>query len=70
MDIPQVQAQGLCVWGGEISWIPKVDWESYPKLEVSVAVSKVKSRQVSEVKKNKFSKSTSLLGGGTLKGHD
>jgi len=42
--------------GGEISWIPKVRGESHPKLEVSVAVNIVKSRQVSEVKRKRFSK--------------
>ena len=38
--------------------------ESHPRLEVSVAVSIVKSRQVSEVKKKKFSRATSVSGGG------
>ena len=41
---------------GDISWMPKVKWESHPRLEVSVAVNIVKSRQVSEVRKKKFSK--------------
>ena len=45
---------------GEISWVPKVKGESHPVLEVSVAVSTVKSRQVSEVKKKMFSKATSV----------
>ena len=42
----------------------KGEGESHPKLEVSVAVSIVKSRQVSEVKKKKFSKAASVSGGG------
>ena len=50
MDIPQLHGDGLCVVGGEISWIPKVEGKSHPKLEVSVEVSTVKSRQVSEVR--------------------
>jgi len=62
MDIPQVQGEGLCVGRSEISWIPKVKGESHPKLEVSVAVSMIKSRQVSEVKKKKFSKERELWG--------
>ena len=44
--------------------VPNVKGESHSKLEVSVAVSIVKSRQVSEVKKKKFSKATSVSGGG------
>ena len=39
--------------------------ESHPELAVSVAVSIVMSRQVSEVKKKKFSKETSVVGEGT-----
>ena len=35
---------------GEISWIPKVKGESYPLLEVSMAVSMVKFRPATEVK--------------------
>ena len=42
-----------------MSWAPKVKGESHPMLEASAAVSTVKSRQVSEVKKKKFSKATS-----------
>ena len=47
----------------------KGEGESHPKLAVSVAVSIVKSRQVSEVKNTKFSKATSVSGGkkGVLK---
>ena len=37
---------------------PVAPVHGHPKLEVSVAVSKVKSRQVSKVKKKKFSKAT------------
>ena len=49
------------MWGGgKISWIPKVKEESHPKLEVSVAVNIVKSRQVSEVNRTKFSKAMSV----------
>ena len=44
----------------EISWIPKVKGESHSQLEVSVAVSIVKSRQVSKVKRKKFSKATTF----------
>ena len=49
-----VQGVGLCGGVGEISWVPQVKGESHPKLQVSLAVSIVKSRQVSEVKKKKF----------------
>ena len=42
----------------------KGEEESHSKLEVSVAVSIVQSRQVSEVKKKKFSRATSVSGGG------
>ena len=42
----------------------KGEGESHPKLVVSVAVSIVKSRQMSEVKNKKFSKATSVSGGG------
>ena len=48
-----VQGEGLCGGVGEISWIPKVEGESLPKLEVSVAFNIVKSRQVSEVMKSR-----------------
>ena len=40
--------------------MPKVKGESHPKLAVSVAVNIVKSRQVSEVKRKKFSKAMSV----------
>ena len=50
--------EGLCGGGVEISWTPEVKGNSYPKLEVSVAVGIVKSRQVSEVNTNEFSKAT------------
>ena len=40
--------------------MPKVKEESHPKLDVSVAVSIVKSRQVSEVRGKKVSKATSV----------
>ena len=45
-----------------------VKGESHPQLEVLVVVSIVKSRQVSEVKKKKFSKATSVSGGGKGEG--
>ena len=54
----------MCGGVGEISWTPNGKGESHPELEVTVAVSIVKSRQVSDIKKKKFSKATSVSEGG------
>ena len=45
---------------GEISWVSKVKGESHLRLEVSVAVSIVRSRQVPEAKKEKGPRQSTL----------
>ena len=54
----------MCGKVGGISWTPKVKGKSHPKLEVSVAVSIVRSRQGSEVEKKSLARQRLYQEGG------